>query len=78
MATLNDNDELELRQALLAKRLTEEISETFDVKAPRILKWGDDFIKHKNGTIAMPVYYLEYRDCLFIIWNIVIYKNAFA
>lgn len=34
MATLNDNDELELRQALLAKRLTEEISETFDVKAP--------------------------------------------
>ena len=26
MATLNDNDELELRQALLAKRLSEEIS----------------------------------------------------
>ena len=74
MATLNDNDELELRQALLAKRLTEEISETYDVKSPRILKWGDDFIKHKNGTIAMPVYYLEYRDlekrlCLNIMVN---------
>ena len=62
MATLNDNDELELRQALLKKRLTEEISEAYDVREPRVLKWGDDFIKHKNGTIAMPVYYLEYRD----------------
>ena len=62
MATLNDNDELELRQALLKKRLTEEISEAYDVREPRILKWGNDFIKHKNGTIAMPVYYLEYRD----------------
>ena len=74
MATLNDNEELELRQALLVKRLTEEISETYDVKSPRILKWGDDFIKHKNGTIAMPVYYLEYRDlqkrlCLNVMVN---------
>ncbi|MBQ9697774.1 MAG: hypothetical protein IJV46_04475, partial [Acidaminococcaceae bacterium] len=32
MATLNDNDELELRQALLAKRLSEEISEAYHVK----------------------------------------------
>ena len=74
MATLNDNDELELRQALLAKRLSEEISEAYHVKEPRILKWGDDFIKHKNGTIAMPVYYLEYRNlpnrrCLNIMVN---------
>ena len=74
MATLNDNDELELRQALLKKRLTEEISEAYGVREPRILKWGDDFIRHKNGTIAMPVYYIEYRDqenrrCLNIMVN---------
>ena len=62
MATLNDNDELELREALLTKRLCEEISEACQVKDPRIRKWGYDFTKHKNGTIAMPVYYLEYRD----------------
>lgn len=62
MATLNDNDELELRDALLTKRLCEEISEACQVKEPQIRKWGYDFTKHKNGTIAMPVYYLEYRD----------------
>jgi len=62
MATLNDNDELELRQALLKKRLTEEISEAYHVTSARITKWGYDFTKHKNGSIAMPVYYMEYRD----------------
>jgi hypothetical protein len=74
MATLNDNDELELRDALLTKRLCEEISEACRIKEPRIQKWGYDFTKHKNGTIAMPVYYLEYRDpenrrCLNVLVN---------
>ena len=74
MATLNDNEELELRDALITKRLREEISAACHSKGSRIRRWGYDFIKHKNGTIAMPVYYLEYRDpenhrCLNILVN---------